>query len=187
MTSWWERKHLTVSPDDLKHILTTNNPRAFIDIDNMNEVFPRIYLGNESAARDKNRLKIYDVTHVLNMAEGRTCGQVSTSESYYRNHNMRYLGIEAYDTDGYSINKHFDETTRFIDDAIQNRGKVLVHCRMGMSRSATVVLAYMLMTHRIPIRKAVGIVRRARYIFPNDGFLLQLCVLNDDLHLRDTS
>uniref|UniRef100_A0A287CWD7 Dual specificity phosphatase 13B n=1 Tax=Ictidomys tridecemlineatus TaxID=43179 RepID=A0A287CWD7_ICTTR len=63
--------------------------------------------------------------------------------------------------------------------------KVLVHCVVGVSRSATLVLAYLMLHQQLSLRQAVITVREHRWIFPNRGFLHQLCQL--DKKLRGTS
>jgi predicted protein tyrosine phosphatase len=53
--------------------------------------------------------------------------------------------------------------------------RVFVHCALGISRSATVVIAYVMKCQKIPLKDAVDIVKRARQqIHPNNGFLQQL-------------
>lgn len=59
-------------------------------------------------------------------------------------------------------------------------GKVLVHCLQGLSRSATLVLAFLMIKKGMTVTEAVETVRSKRRIYPNDGFLQQLC----DLEMR---
>lgn len=56
--------------------------------------------------------------------------------------------------------------------------KVLVHCVMGRSRSATLVLAYLMMKHSLSVVDAIEHVRQHRCILPNHGFLKQLRALD---------
>lgn len=56
--------------------------------------------------------------------------------------------------------------------------KVLVHCVMGRSRSATLVLAYLMMKHSLSVVEAIEHVRQRRCILPNHGFLKQLRALD---------
>lgn len=60
-------------------------------------------------------------------------------------------------------------------------GKVLVHCVMGVSRSSTSVLAYLMLKERLSATEALTKIRRIRDIRPNDGFLLQLAQLDTKL------
>ena len=65
-------------------------------------------------------------------------------------------------------------------------GKVLVHCMVGMSRSATCVLAYLMISRKMSSAEAIRTVRMHRDINPNEGFLQQLADLDNELR-RDRS
>ena len=60
-------------------------------------------------------------------------------------------------------------------------GKVLVHCKVGMSRSATCVVAHLMISHKMSADEAIQAVRIHRDIHPNEGFLLQLADLDNKL------
>lgn len=53
-------------------------------------------------------------------------------------------------------------------------GRVFVHCLMGVSRSATLVLAFLMIFEGLTLREAAAAVKPHRDIFPNPGFLQQL-------------
>lgn len=57
-------------------------------------------------------------------------------------------------------------------------GKILVHCAVGVSRSATLVLAYLMLYHRLTLVEAIKKVKDHRGIIPNRGFLRQLLALD---------
>ena len=63
-------------------------------------------------------------------------------------------------------------------------GKVLVHCVMGRSRSASLVLAYLMMEQGLSVVGAIEHVRQRRCILPNHGFLRQLRALDIALQLE---
>ena len=63
-------------------------------------------------------------------------------------------------------------------------GKVLVHCAVGVSRSATLVLAYLMIRQNLTLVDAIKTVKDHRGVIPNRGFLRQLNGL--DIILRDS-
>jgi hypothetical protein len=69
----------------------------------------------------------------------------------------------------------FSETSALIDEHRKRGGKVLVHCIAGMSRSASVVIAYLITHCRIPFKHAYNLLwERRPCIYPNEGFIRQL-------------
>ncbi|KAI3363142.1 hypothetical protein L3Q82_011797 [Scortum barcoo] len=92
---------------------------------------------------------------------------------------IQYLGVEADDKPTFNISQYFCPATQFIHEALSYpQNKVLVHCVMGRSRSATLVLAYVMMKHSLSVVDAIEHVRQRRCILPNHGFLKQLRALD---------
>ncbi|TNN82427.1 Dual specificity protein phosphatase 13 isoform A [Liparis tanakae] len=60
----------------------------------------------------------------------------------------------------------------------QGSPRVFVHCAVGVSRSASLVLAYLMIHHHYTLLEAINKVKERRWIFPNRGFLKQLCALD---------
>ena len=54
------------------------------------------------------------------------------------------LWINLDDVLGADIRKHFEETNKFLQECKEKNQKVLVHCQMGISRSSSIVLAYLM-------------------------------------------
>jgi len=143
------------------------------------EVFPNILVGNEAAAKNKLYLKNIGVTHVLNCAQGeRQFMQVPTNENYYRDVNIKFKGLQLVDTWNEDISRTFEESALFIDEAIANGGKVLIHCFVGVSRSATIAISYLILRLNFPVEHAVKTVKQNRPIRPNESFLRQLVQLH---------
>lgn len=85
-----------------------------------------------------------------------------------------YLYIYIHDNVVANIMQHFDSTYRFIEQKLGEGKRVYVHCHAGVSRSATIVV-YFLMKHcNISLAEAYQIVVDRRNIRPNDSFLRQL-------------
>ncbi|XP_058042093.1 serine/threonine/tyrosine-interacting-like protein 2 [Ahaetulla prasina] len=150
------------------------SPREAID-----EVWPNIFIAEKSAAVNKGRLKRLGITHILNAAHGTG---VYTGSDFYNGMNIQYLGIEVDDFPDEEITKHFRPAAEFLDEALLTcRGKVLVSSEMGISRSAVLVSAYLMIFHHMTILEALLTIRKKRAIYPNDGFLKQLRELNEKL------
>lgn len=65
--------------------------------------------------------------------------------------------------------------TAFIDRHISTGGKCLVHCHYGVSRSSTVVIAYLMRYRHLSLEDAYVLARSKRSLVnPNQGFWLQL-------------
>lgn len=62
------------------------------------------------------------------------------------------------------------------------KGKILVHCQVGVSRSATIVLAYLMLKQNMTLAEAIKKVKERRGIYPNQGFLKQLINLHIQLY-----
>ncbi|KAK2824226.1 hypothetical protein Q5P01_021401 [Channa striata] len=144
----------------------------------VNEVWPRVYIGDEKTALERPGLRELGITHVLNAAEGKW-NNVLTGADYYSDMDIQYCGVEADDKPSFNISQYFCPAAQFIHQALNRpQSKVLVHCVMGRSRSATLVLAYLMMKHNLTVVDAIEHVRRRRCILPNHGFLKQLRALD---------
>ena len=74
------------------------------------------------------------------------------------------------------------EVAAFINGAVTGGGVCLVHCAAGISRSATAVLAYLVLHTRLSLREALGVVICARRpVWPNDGFMRVLIALENEV------
>ncbi|XP_057201498.1 dual specificity protein phosphatase 3b [Triplophysa rosa] len=173
-----------VSVQQLNDLLTDENGHFHMPSKNFNEVYAGILLGDQSVIRNVTRLKQLGVTHILNAAEGESDMHVNTSAEFYSGSGIIYHGVPAFDTDHFDLSRYFEEASDFIKRALSIKvftGKVYVHCQKGYSRSATLVIAYLMLHHRMTVHDAVALVREKREIGPNDGFLRQLCELNNRL------
>lgn len=88
---------------------------------------------------------------------------------------FNYLNVRVYDDEQTDLLKHWDDTFKYITKAKKEGSKVLVHCKMGISRSASVVIAYAMKAYNWNFNQALRHVKTKRNcIKPNSSFLLQL-------------
>ncbi|XP_061646986.1 dual specificity phosphatase 29-like isoform X3 [Phyllopteryx taeniolatus] len=165
--------YITPGTLDLEQLFWTSTS---IQHAHVNQVWPNVFIGDEKTALERPGLKEMGITHVLNAAEGKY-NNVLTGAHYYTD--IQYFGIEADDKPTFNISQFFCPATQFISEALsQPQNKVLVHCVMGRSRSASLVLAYLMMEQGLTVVDAIQHVRQRRCVLPNHGFLKQLRALD---------
>ncbi|XP_066967751.1 dual specificity protein phosphatase 3 isoform X2 [Macrobrachium rosenbergii] len=147
----------------------------------MDECYPNLYIGDIGAAKDKAYLQKVGITHVLNTAQGNKFATVDTDGVYYEDVGIKYLGMKLLDIPTANIAQFFTIGADFIEDALSSGGKVLVHCYMGISRSATIACAFLMLKRNMSALEGLTTLRKNRAIFPNDGFLKQLAELDNNL------
>ena len=147
------------------------------------EVFPSLFIGDEASARNLRFLKKIGVTHVLNTAEGQwtDCSFVNLTETYYEGTGITYQGVKLWDSNKVRILPYFGCFNEFISSAIKGGGKCLVHCQMGVSRSCTAAMVYMMMTEGWDAYDVMTEFRKRRDVRPNDHFLAQVVELDNNL------
>ena len=128
-----------------------------------NEITQKIILGNEDCARDKTFLTSKGISHILICAEN--CEQFFPNEFEYK---ILYLD-DAIDED---LLSWLYEAFTFIDSCTK---KVYIHCVMGISRSSSVVIGYIMYKEKKSFFEAFNYVKSKReQICPNSGFIEQL-------------
>ncbi|CAG2206725.1 DUSP3 [Mytilus edulis] len=134
-------------------------------------------------ASNIEKLQKENITHVLNCAQGTKFNQINTSSGYFKDAGIQYYGIKANDISTFKMAPEFDKAAEFLDKALKDQGnKVYVHCHQGISRSATIVLAFLMLKRGMTLVDALKTVRDNRAVHPNDGFVKQLCILNRQLY-----
>ncbi|KAG1836007.1 protein-tyrosine phosphatase-like protein [Suillus subalutaceus] len=127
-----------------------------------------VFIGNLSAALSTDVRKKLGITHVLSV-----CTDYSSTD-----HN--HLTIPVQDSEYEDLLIHLPRGCSFIQSALDQGGKVLVHCAMGVSRSPTMVCAYLMSTQRLSAHAAIQYVRKRRpMIHPNYGFMKQLIAFGE--------
>ena len=137
-----------------------------------NEIVPNLFLSGADVATDIELLKSKFITHIVNCT--------STINNMYEKE-IKYLKVPIDDLPNVNILKYFNEAFEFIDNALlyDKNGKnnnVLVHCHAGVSRSASIIIGYLLKKRLfVTYRDAYEHVKSSRPIIcPNPGFVTQL-------------
>jgi len=106
------------------------------------------------------------ITHILSV-----CPESFLIEINPQNH----LKITVNDSEYEDLLIHLPKACQFIQKALDEGGRILVHCVMGVSRSATVLSAFLMQSKHITASQALEFIRTRRpCIQPNYGFIKQL-------------
>lgn len=137
------------------------------------EILPFLYLGSALHASKKEVLDSIGISALLN---------VSADCPNHFEGAYQYKCIPVEDNHKEDISCWFLEAIEFIDSVRDSSGRVLVHCQAGISRSATICLAYLMKRKRVRLDEAFEFVRRRRSIIsPNFSFMGQLLQFESQL------
>ena len=128
-----------------------------------------VYIGDIASAYNRDELKKLGITHILTAILG---VQPQFPQDFI------YKTVPVRDVESENIQKHLKETTEFIKDAVESGGKVYVHCVCGVSRSATIIAAWMMSKDGSTAEQAISQLQtRRECVDPNPAFREQLDLL----------
>lgn len=152
---------------------------AFFDKE-CSKVAEHIYLGGDAVARDKDILKQNGITHVLNCV-GFVCPEYFKSDFVYRT-------LWLQDSPSEDITSILYDVFDYFEDVREQHGRVFVHCCQGVSRSTSLVIAYLMWREGQSFDDAFEYVKAARGIAdPNMGFACQLLQCQKRVHASPLS
>ncbi|XP_067396299.1 dual specificity protein phosphatase 22-A-like isoform X2 [Emydura macquarii macquarii] len=131
----------------------------------MSKVVEGLYLGNIRDSEDGDNLTKHGVTHIL---------------SVHNNarpvlEDMTYLCISASDSYSQNLIQHFKDSIKFIHECRLRGGGCLIHCLAGVSRSTTILVAYLMTVTDLSWEECLAATKVVRsYVSPNFGFQQQL-------------
>ena len=148
----------------------------------------KLYIGGLYALYQTDLIRAAGITHVLSVIDYDPLLQDKFAH-------LKHFHIRADDHPNEDILQHFPEAVRYIDQALEEVGRieetgqdasrnevdgaggVFVHCAMGKSRSATLVVAYLMWKYSLDAGMALGQLCEGRPVCdPNPGFKEQLSV-----------
>ncbi|KAI0227426.1 Dual specificity protein phosphatase 26 [Lamellibrachia satsuma] len=141
------------------------------------QLLDHLYIGNKTDACNRSSLKRHKITHVLNCAASKDYSVELVDNPYDAEATgvHGYLEFEALDNESYPILMHFRQAKAFIDAALDQGGRVLVHCNMGINRSGAICVAYIMQHQQITLLQTIRLVKFERpIILCNEGFQKQL-------------
>lgn len=129
----------------------------------MSQISRNIFLGDYRDAQNVQELKRKGITHVL------SCAGELPQVPYPSSIKSIKLGLD--DTEDENIDYFFEYTNKFIEDALNSGGKILVHCAAGISRSPTILAWYLMSKTGKSSYEVIAYLKSKRSIVnPNAGF-----------------
>ena len=130
------------------------------DSNPIDHIIDNIYLGDFRTADNIDILKEHNITHIINCA-------FNLPNKYPEQ--ITYKRLELRDETDQPIIEKLEEAYQFIKE---NKDKnIFVHCVFGKSRSASVVIFYIMKEKKLNFNEAKNYVKNIRQIVePNSGF-----------------
>uniref|UniRef100_A0A671NNU7 protein-serine/threonine phosphatase n=1 Tax=Sinocyclocheilus anshuiensis TaxID=1608454 RepID=A0A671NNU7_9TELE len=130
------------------------------------EIFDHVYLGSEWNASNFEELQNSGVRYILNVTR--------EIDNFFPGL-FEYHNIRVYDEEATNLLEYWNDTYKFISKAKKAGVKCLVHCKMGVSRSASTVIAYAMKEYGWDLERAFDHVKERRSVTkPNPSFMKQL-------------
>jgi len=153
------------------------------DLLEVSEILPWLFLGGDVVAKSKEKLREKGITHVLNAART-VCDNYHEGDS-----DLEYVSsMNLSDEVGENIDHFMIQAIADIDRVKEQNGRILVHCHQGISRSATLVIAYLMWLQGMDYKEGFRFVKEKRSIVcPNLGFMAHLAAFEERLRWRPTA
>lgn len=118
------------------------------------EILPNLWLGNYKTARDSCFVKKYNIQYIISVIE--VCDKKHCGVTYL------HFPIKDKSTCNKNLVTMFDVTSDFIKMALYNNAGILVHCKEGHHRSASVVAAFLLKYLNLDYITAIAYIHQRR-------------------------
>ncbi|XP_056313953.1 protein phosphatase Slingshot homolog 1 [Danio aesculapii] len=159
-------QHMSCNLREYKEFIDNEMLLILGQMDKATLIFDHLYLGSEWNASNLEELQDSGVGYILNVTR--------EIDNFFPG-TFCYCNVRVYDDETTDLLAHWNETYNFIVRAKKNDSKCLVHCKMGVSRSASTVIAYAMKEYGWSLEKACNFVKQKRNIAqPNPAFMKQL-------------
>jgi predicted protein tyrosine phosphatase len=142
----------------------------------MSVITDGIYVSRYRACRDRDFLKQHNITHVINCAS-QSCENHFPSDFMYLNLPLKDepLSEEQLHLPLTPLETVIPYAALFIQNCLDSGGRVVVHCRKGVSRSVAVVAGFLMVERGASLVQALTLIRERRKVAdPNVWFVENL-------------
>ena len=141
------------------------------------EVLPGLMLASGKTVKNAAYMRELRVTHIINTA---------SRDVWLPTEKLTNLGVELYqfhvdDVPSANISPYFRPAADLVRRAQQSGGLLVVNCLVGLSRSATLLTAALMLLRHWSLARSLRALRLRRQVRPNLGFIQQLVALEVEL------
>lgn len=152
---------------ELCHKLVDNHTYKFHYFSHPSQILSWMYLGSFKNANNLEEIKTFGFKYILNCALE---VKIKNIPKY-----IKYCHIYLTDSDTMDITKYFDQAFNFIESARKKGEKILIHCKLGISRSTAIIIGYLIKYMGYSTSSALEFLKSKRSsVHPNPGFISQL-------------
>ena len=132
----------------------------------MSKITEGVYIGDIASAYNKKEMQDKKITHIITAVLGL---DAQFPEDFI------YMNVPVRDVESEDMLQYLGGTTKFIEEAVNSGGKVLVHCIYGVSRSATIVAAWIMHQEGNAVEETIHMLKEHREcVEPRPAFRDQL-------------
>lgn len=133
----------------------------------INQIDQKLFLGGILGANNPNLIARNNIKAIVSI--------LSPNAYKIRHKDLNYLELALDDLPNENIERLIPEALAFIKCEIEKGNNVLIHCAAGVSRSASIAIAFFMVYYNLPFDKALEKTREGRRCaYPNPGFERQL-------------
>jgi len=139
----------------------------------LTEVLPRLYLGSQEDADDKEKIGSLGITHLISVSGGER----------YKDLCAKYMYIPLRDNGSSDLVGKLEEAYDFMVESQEPHNKLLVHCELGQNRSPALVLGFLMRSEKWSLHEAYTFLKEKReLIHPHKKYMQQLRSLDKELY-----
>ena len=169
---------LQAAVDNAMHLIYSGKVKVFESqhkLGDLSTVVPHIYISNRETALNVPLLKKHRITMVISVTDSLAS---EAQQLAYTLNGISYLHLSLQDVTQQPLFPTADLVNTALQPYVKKtsaRGRALVHCEMGVSRSVSVVIWHLMCTYKWSYDQCLVAIRKHRsFVCPNAGFELQL-------------
>lgn len=151
------------------------------------KMYEGLWLGEHTGITSKsdNILDLHAIDIIITVMSAAEVEKISLAHHIPAHPPRQWIHFDIDDTDEEDIRRYFEEVHQILKSAKRQGKRVYIHCAAGISRSPTLVAAHLMLENNWTRKTAIEYISKRRtQINPNDGFMNQLKILEEEIRRR---